>query len=165
MDKWNNFHIFFGENFDSASYSCLHAVRFGPHGRPGIVQGYLSYFLQDRDGQVQPTHSVSAGLDYAGVSPELADLHDRGRGEFVSVTDREALEGYRLLAAEEGIVPALESAHAVAYGVKAAAGMPRARTMVINISGRGDKDLFIAARALDRENWLAFLKSEVDRAE
>lgn len=142
-----------------------HAVRFGAHGRPGIVQGYLSYFLQDRDGQILPTHSVSAGLDYAGISPELADLHDRKRVEFVAVTDREALEGYRLLAAEEGIIPALESAHAVAYGVKAAADLPRSRVMVINISGRGDKDLFIAARALDHVNWLAFLREEADRAE
>ncbi|MBN1940257.1 MAG: tryptophan synthase subunit beta, partial [Candidatus Aminicenantes bacterium] len=140
-----------------------HAVRFGPHGRPGIVQGYLSYFLQDRDGQVLPTHSISAGLDYAGVSPELARLRDSGRVEFTSVSDREALKGYRQLAAQEGIVPALESAHAVAYGTKAASRLPKSGVMVINISGRGDKDLFIAARALDRANWLAFLKDEVER--
>ena len=141
------------------------AMRFGPRGRPGIVQGYKSYFLQDEDGQVLLTHSISAGLDYAGISPELADARERGRVEFVSASDRDALDGYRTLCREEGIIPALESAHAVSYGIRAAASLGREEVMVINISGRGDKDLFIAARALDREDWLNFLKNEVDYAE
>ncbi len=141
-----------------------HAVRFGPSGRPGIVQGYLSYFLQDRDGQILPTHSVSAGLDYAGVSPILADLRDRGRVDFASVTDRQAIRAYRLSASEEGIIPALESAHALAYGLKAAGTLPRSHNMVICVSGRGDKDLFIAARILDTKNWKEFLKAEARRA-
>ena len=139
-----------------------HAIRFGPDGRPGIIQGYKSIFLQDMDGQVLPTHSISAGLDYAGIGPEAAYLHDAKRVRFVSVTDKEALAGFRRLCAEEGILPALESAHAVAYAVKAAAGYPRSAVMVVNISGRGEKDLFITARALDKENWLAFLKREVE---
>lgn len=141
------------------------ALRFGPGGRPGIVQGYKSYFLQDEDGQVLLTHSISAGLDYAGISPELADARERGRVAFVSADDREALDGYRTLCREEGIIPALESAHAIAYGIREAALLGRKEIMVINVSGRGDKDLFIAARALDRAGWLAFLKSEVDHDE
>lgn len=127
-----------------------HAVRFGPNGRIGIVQGYKSVFLQDDDGQVLPTHSLSAGLDYAGISPELADLRRRGRVEFVSVRDGEALEGFELLARLEGIIPALESAHAAAYGLRLARTLPPERLMVINLSGRGDKDLFITARALEK---------------
>jgi tryptophan synthase beta chain len=137
------------------------AVRFGPSGRPGILQGYKSYFLQDDSGQVLPTHSISAGLDYAGLGPELAHLRERGRVEFVSVDDREALEGMNLLCRREGILPALESAHAVAYGTKLARTLSRDQAMVINISGRGDKDLFITARALDGENWLEFLSREL----
>jgi len=139
-----------------------HAVRFSASGKTGIVQGYRSFFLQDEDGQVLPTHSISAGLDYAGIGPELAALHDRGRIEFVSVDDGEALAGFDLLCRTEGIMPALESAHAVAYGVKLARTLPRDRIMVINISGRGDKDLFITARALDEANWIDFLRREVE---
>jgi len=137
-----------------------HAVRFGPNGRIGIVQGYKSVFLQDDDGQVLPTHSLSAGLDYAGISPELADLRRRGRVEFVSVRDGEALEGFELLARLEGIIPALESAHAAAYGLRLARTLPPERLMVINLSGRGDKDLFITARALEKEPWIDFLSRE-----
>ena len=137
-----------------------HVVRFGPNGRIGIVQGYKSVFLQDDDGQVLPTHSLSAGLDYAGISPELADLRRRGRVEFVSVRDGEALEGFELLARLEGIIPALESAHAAAYGLRLARTLPPERLMVINLSGRGDKDLFITARALEKEPWIDFLSRE-----
>ncbi|MCX6565349.1 MAG: tryptophan synthase subunit beta [Candidatus Aminicenantes bacterium] len=140
-----------------------HAVRFSPDGRPGILQGYKSTFLQDEYGQVLPTHSISAGLDYAGISPELAHLRERGRVEFVSVDDRQALEGLSLLCRTEGILPALESAHAVAYGARLARTFSRDQAMVINISGRGDKDLFITARALDGENWLEFLSRELSR--
>ena len=139
------------------------AVRFGPDGRPGILQGYKSWFLQDEDGQVLPTHSISAGLDYPGIGPELADLRDKGRIEFASVSDRDALEGMDLLCRTEGILPALESAHAVSYGARLAGSLPPDRTMVINISGRGDKDLFITARALDKKNWREFLIREAGR--
>ena len=140
-----------------------HAVRFSPDGRPGILQGYKSWFLQDADGQVLPTHSISAGLDYPGIGPELADLREKGRIEFVSVDDREALKGLDLLCRTEGILPALESAHAAAYGARLAESLSPDRTMVINISGRGDKDLFITARALDEKNWREFLIREANR--
>jgi tryptophan synthase beta chain len=139
-----------------------HATRFGPDGRLGIIQGYKSVFLQDEDGQVLPTHSISAGLDYAGIGPEAASLHDAGRVRFASVTDEEALAGFQRLCLDEGILPALESAHAVAYATKAAAHYPPSSIMVVNISGRGEKDLFITARALDKANWLEFLKREAE---
>jgi len=138
-----------------------HARRLEKDSRTGIVQGYKSYILQDEDGQVQPTHSISAGLDYAGVGPELAYLHDTQRIIFDSVTDEEALAGYQFLSQKEGIIPALESAHAVAYAMKIAPKEKKDSTIIINISGRGEKDLFITARALDREDWIRFLREEV----
>lgn len=138
-----------------------HAVRFSGDARVGIVQGYKSYFLQDENGQVAATHSISAGLDYAGVGPELAYLHDMDRIQFKSVTDSEALDAYQRLSREEGIIPALESSHAVAYAIKLAPKLPKDQIMVINISGRGDKDIFITAPEIDRERWIEFLKNEV----
>jgi tryptophan synthase beta chain len=137
-----------------------HAARFIDP-RVGIVQGYKSYFLQDEYGQVQATHSVSAGLDYAGIGPELARLQDIDRVEFQAVRDTEALDAFRLLCRTEGIIPALESSHAVALACRLAPTLPKDRIMVVNISGRGDKDIFITARALDRDNWIDFLRSEV----
>ncbi len=118
-----------------------HAARFSG-GSPGVLHGAQSYLLQDGDGQVALTHSVSAGLDYALVGPEHAWLHDRGRVEYVSASDREALEAARLLSQLEGIVPALESAHAVAEVVKRAPGA-KGKVFVVNLSGRGDKDMDI----------------------
>ncbi|HYL76383.1 MAG TPA: pyridoxal-phosphate dependent enzyme, partial [Bryobacteraceae bacterium] len=115
-----------------------HAARFSG-GSPGVLHGAYSYLLQDSDGQVALTHSVSAGLDYALVGPEHAWLRDQGRTEYVSVTDAEALEAARTLAHLEGIIPALESAHAVAEAVKRA-GAAKNELFVINLSGRGDKD-------------------------
>ncbi len=141
------------------------AARFGPHGRAGIVQGYKSFFLQDPEGQVLPTRSVSAGLDYAGIGPELAHYRDLKRVEFARVTDQEALAALRRLCVEEGILPALESAHAVAQAVKIAPGLSREAIMVVNISGRGDKDLFITAAALARDEWAEFLAKEAVRAQ
>lgn len=138
-----------------------HAVRFGETGKPGIVQGYKSYFLQDSFGQVLPTHSISAGLDYAGIGPELAHLHDTGRISFVSVTDEEALAAFQILCRDEGIIPALESSHAVAYALKSAPTYSANTIMVVNLSGRGDKDLFITAKALDKQHWFEFLQKEV----
>jgi len=143
----------------------LHAARFGSDGRVGIVQGYKSIFLQNEDGQVLPTHSISAGLDYAGIGPELAFLGDTKRVAFVKASDEEALEGFRRLCAEEGILPALESAHAVAHALKAAVRYPQKAIMVVNISGRGEKDLFITAASLDKLNWVEFLRREVQHAE
>ena len=137
------------------------AVRFRDDPKIGIVQGYKSYFIQDDNGQVLSTHSISAGLDYAGIGPELAFLFDTKKIIFDSVTDGEVLEAFKILGREEGIIPALESAHAVAYALQLAPKRPKDKIMVVNISGRGDKDLFITAKELDKENWMSFLKEEV----
>jgi tryptophan synthase beta chain len=118
-----------------------HAARFAG-GAPGVLHGAYSYLLQDADGQVAPTHSVSAGLDYALVGPEHAWLRDQGRAEYVAVSDREALDAARLLARTEGLIPALESAHAVAEAVRRAPAA-RGQIFVVNLSGRGDKDIDI----------------------
>jgi tryptophan synthase beta chain len=107
--------------------------------------------LQDEDGQTQPVHSVSAGLDYPGVGPEHAWWHESGRGEYVTVTDEEALAAFTLLSEIEGIIPALETAHAVAHVVKLAPQMKPEQTIVINLSGRGDKDCVEAARLLGKQ--------------
>ncbi|MDD1668336.1 MAG: pyridoxal-phosphate dependent enzyme, partial [Methanomicrobiales archaeon] len=115
-------------------------------GSPGILHGALSYLLQDRDGQVLSTHSIAAGLDYPGVGPEHSMLRDTGRVEYGSVTDPEALEAFALLSRREGIIPALESAHAVAGLVKMAGEFERDDIVVVNLSGRGDKDLDEVAR-------------------
>lgn len=127
-----------------------HAARFKPQGggRPGVLQGTLSYVLQDQEGQIASTHSVSAGLDYPSVGPEHAFLRDSGRVEYVSVSDSEATEAFQLLSKLEGITPALESAHAVAYAMKVAAGLPKDFIIVINLSGRGDKDVATVAELL-----------------
>jgi tryptophan synthase beta chain len=133
-------------------------LRSGRHGAPlsaglpGILHGSLSYLIQDEDGQVRPAHSISAGLDYPGVGPEHSWLKDVGRAEYVAVTDEEALEALALLTRLEGIIPALESAHAVAHAVRLAATMPRESRLVIGLSGRGDKDVETvrAARAAAR---------------
>lgn len=120
-----------------------HAARFneGGGGRPGVLQGTMSYVLQDERGQIAATHSVSAGLDYPSIGPEHAFLHDKGRVEYVSVKDGEALEAFKTLSQLEGITPALESAHAVAHALKVASEMTPDQLLVINLSGRGDKDV------------------------
>src|SRR5437870_9527160 len=110
-------------------------------GRPGVLHGNRTYLLQDEDGQIVETHSISAGLDYPGVGPEHAWLKDTGRAQYVAVTDKEALEALGLLTRLEGIIPALESAHAVAHAVRLAATLPREARLVIGLSGRGDKDV------------------------
>ncbi len=121
----------------------FHAARFADpaHGRVGVLHGTRTYVLQNEDGQVLPTHSVSAGLDYPAVGPEHSHLRDMGRVEYTSVTDDEALAAFDLLTRSEGIIPALESAHAIAEGVQRAARMPKDAIVIINLSGRGDKDL------------------------
>ena len=110
-------------------------------GSKGVLHGALSYLLQDKDGQILPAHSISAGLDYPGVGPEHAYLKDSRRVEYAAVTDQEALDAFYLLARTEGIIPALESAHAMAYAVKLAPTLPKQHLMVVCLSGRGDKDV------------------------
>ncbi len=115
-------------------------------GRPGVLHGNRTYLMEDENGQIAGTHSVSAGLDYPGVGPEHSWLKDIGRANYVSVTDEEALAGFRTLTQVEGIMPALESAHAVAYALKLAATMDKDKMLVINVSGRGDKDIHTIAQ-------------------
>ncbi len=117
-------------------------------GRPGVLHGARSYLLQDAHGQVVETHSISAGLDYPGVGPEHSLLRDTGRAEYVAVTDAEALAGFQLLCRTEGIIPALEPAHAVAYVAKVAPRLPRDAIILLGLSGRGDKDMGTVAAAL-----------------
>jgi tryptophan synthase beta chain len=112
-------------------------------GKPGVLHGAMSYVLQDREGQIMSTHSVSAGLDYPGVGPEHAYLKEIGRIEYTSITDKEALNGFKVLCETEGIIPALESAHAVAHALKMAKTAVHSQIMIVNLSGRGDKDLEI----------------------
>lgn len=117
-----------------------HAARFSG-GSPGVLHGSYSYVLQDEDGQIAPTASISAGLDYPGVGPEHSHLHEIKRAEYVSATDEEALEAFKLLSKTEGIIPALESSHALAYVKKVARSYPEEAMILINLSGRGEKDL------------------------
>jgi tryptophan synthase beta chain len=132
-----------------------HGIETGKHaatlsaGQVGVLHGALSYLLQDEHGQVLEAHSISAGLDYPGVGPEHSYLKDSGRAEYVAVTDDEALEAFQMLTHTEGILPALESAHAVAYAAKLAPTMGSDQIMIINISGRGDKDVPSIARILE----------------
>src|SRR5205823_13205322 len=131
-----------GPNWDQ------HAAPFGG-GRPGVLHGTFSYVLQDADGPIVPTHSVSAGLDYPAVGPEQARLHDTGRVIYTSVNDREALDAFHELSRLEGIIPALESAHAVAHAKKLTLRSPQ--LVVINLSGRGDKDVTEVMRLMSGE--------------
>jgi tryptophan synthase beta chain len=116
-------------------------------GTPGVLHGARSYLLQDHDGQILEAHSISAGLDYPGVGPEHSWLKDIGRVKYYSITDREALDAFMLLSKLEGIIPALESAHAIAHVVKIAPQMTRGQTIAVCLSGRGDKDIFSVAHA------------------
>jgi tryptophan synthase beta subunit len=135
-----------------------HGLESGRHaatltaGRPGVLHGALTYLLQDAHGQVLPTHSISAGLDYPAVGPEHAHLKESGRAEYVAVTDREALEGFQLLARTEGILPALEPAHAIGYLPRLVGTLPQGAVVVMGLSGRGDKDVEVVARALERSS-------------
>ena len=131
-----------------------HGVATGRHGatmtagHPGVLHGAMSYLLQSDDGQIAVAHSISAGLDYPGVGPEHAYYREAGRFEFVAITDEEALEGFQALTKLEGIMPALESAHAVAHAMRLAKTLPRSKTIVVGLSGRGDKDVHVVAKAL-----------------
>ena len=128
-----------------------HGIASGAHAAPlcagtvGVLHGNKTYLLQDRDGQIAHAHSISAGLDYPGVGPEHAWLKETGRAEYVAITDEEALEGFRTLTREEGILPALESSHAIAQVIKLAPTLPKEQTIVVCLSGRGDKDMHTVA--------------------
>ena len=141
-----------------------HAARMveGSGASPGVAQGYKAIFLQNPEGQMLDTHSIAAGLDYVGVSPILADLGDRGRVRFTSATDREVIEALSLTMRTEGIIPAMESAHAFVQAFKEAPTMPPDQAIIVNMSGRGDKDIFTIAHAFDDPSWKAFI---VKRAE
>jgi tryptophan synthase beta chain len=134
-----------------------HGIATGRHGaaltagRIGVIHGCMTYLLQNDEGQIATAHSVSAGLDYPGVGPEHAYYKDTKRFEFVSVTDEEALTGFQTLSRLEGIMPALESAHAVAHAIDVAKQLPKSRVIVVGLSGRGDKDVQVVARALGQE--------------
>ena len=128
-----------------------HAARFQEGGSPGILHGSKSLILQDEHGQIRLTHSISAGLDYAGVGPEHVYLHDLGRVTYTYATDAEALEAFQVISKLEGIIPALESAHAVAEAIKIAPRMEKEDVIIINLSGRGDKDVQVAAKAIGIE--------------
>ncbi|MDX5434731.1 MAG: tryptophan synthase subunit beta, partial [Halomonas sp.] len=117
-------------------------------GAPGVLHGNRTYLLQDGDGQIVDAHSISAGLDYPGIGPEHAWLHEHGRVEYVSITDDEALAAFQCCCRQEGIIPALESAHALAEVAKRAPSLPRDHLMVVNLSGRGDKDMMSVAQHL-----------------
>ncbi len=120
-------------------------------GRPGVLHGNRTYLLMDQEGQILEGHSISAGLDYPGIGPEHAWLKEQGRAEYVSVTDTEALEAFQTLCRLEGIIPALEPSHALAHVIKIAPDLPRDHIMVVNLSGRGDKDIFTVAKHLGQD--------------
>ncbi len=137
----------------------------GNASREGIVQGYKSRFLLDDDGQSLPTRSISAGLDYMGIGPQLAALGKSNRIEFTSILDEEALSALSFFAKHEGILFAMESAHAGAAAIKIAKKIPKDKAIIINMSGRGDKDIFITSPVFRPDEWKTFLKSELDRLE
>ena len=142
-----------------------HSIRLSQNtGETGIAQGYKTLFLQNDDGQLGDTHSIAAGLDYVGVSPILAYLSQQGRVIPDSATDGEVTEAFSLLMKTEGIIPALESAHGLAGGFKRARQMKPEQNMVINLSGRGDKDIFTVARAFPQPEWAGFLQREAVRS-
>jgi tryptophan synthase beta chain len=146
-----------GKGIDSG----MHASRLASKdGSPGIAQGYKTYFLQNKDGQMKETHSVSAGLDYVGVSPILADLKEKGRVRFEAATDKEVLDAFTLTLRKEGLIPALESSHAFAQAYKEASSLNRDDVIIINQSGRGDKDIFTVADAFNDPEWLKFIKKK-----
>ncbi len=138
-----------------------HASRLSSKdGRVGVAQGYKTFFLEDEEGQMKETHSVAAGLDYVGVSPILAHLKETGRILFHAATDSEVIEAMRIAMKKEGLIPALESAHAFAYALQQAPKLSKDTIMVINQSGRGDKDIFTIADALGDDQWKEFIKQK-----
>ena len=144
-----------GHGLDSGQ----HAARFSG-GTVGVAQGYKTYFFQDDEGQMMHTHSIAAGLDYIGVSPILSHLHDQKRIRFTSATDDAVISATKLLMRTEGIIPALESAHAFAAVIEEAPDIPDGTQVLINLSGRGDKDIFNIAEAIGDEKWDEFLRAK-----
>ena len=128
----------------------------------GVAQGYKTYFLQNDDGQMKETHSVAAGLDYVGVSPILASLRETGRVRFESATDQEVIEALSLTIRKEGLIPALESAHAFVQAFKEAPGLSKGDIIIINQSGRGDKDIFTIADAIGDPQWKSFIRDKAE---
>ena len=140
-----------------------HAARIASEdGSPGVAQGYKTYFLQDEDGQMKETHSIAAGLDYIGISPILASLGDSGRVRFEATTDREVIDALSLTLKMEGLIPALESAHAFALAFEEAPALSVDDVLLINQSGRGDKDIFTIADAFDDPNWKTFIQEKAE---
>lgn len=140
-----------------------HAARLASEdGSPGVAQGYKTYFLQNGDGQMRETHSVAAGLDYIGVSPILASLGEKGRVRFEAATDKEVVDALSLTMRMEGLIPALESAHAFAQAFKEAPSLSKDDVILINQSGRGDKDIFTIADAFDDPGWKAFIRKKAE---
>ncbi|PCJ52301.1 MAG: tryptophan synthase subunit beta [Planctomycetota bacterium] len=138
-----------------------HAIRF-KGGKVGVVEAYKSFFLQDEDGQLKETHSIAAGLDYPGVGPQLAHLQKEKRVSFEHTTDDEVVDALKTVMKYEGIIPALESSHAIAHTIKIAPTLPKDHVIVTNVSGRGDKDIFLIAQALKDDKWFEFLQSQLD---
>jgi len=140
-----------------------HASRLkSPDASVGIAQGYKTYFLQNSDGQMKETHSVAAGLDYVGVSPILSDLKEKGRVRFEAATDREVVDALSLTVRKEGLIPALESTHAFVQAFKDAPGLSPDESIIINQSGRGDKDIFTIADAFKDPAWQEFIKTKAE---
>jgi tryptophan synthase beta chain len=135
-----------GQGLDSGAHAASLSA-----GRPGVLHGNRTYLLQDGDGQIAEAHSVAAGLDYPGIGPEHAWLKDLGRVRYVATRDDEALAAFQLCSRHEGIIPALEPAHALAHVAKIAGALPADHVMVMNMCGRGDKDVFTVAEALGVE--------------
>ena len=141
-----------------------HAARLaGTDASPGVAQGYKTMFLQDSDGQMLDTHSVAAGLDYIGVSPILSDLCDKGRVRFAAATDSEVMEALDMTMKKEGIIPALESAHGFVQAFKEVSSLGRDEAIIINMSGRGDKDIFTIANAYGDPSWKEFIIEQAER--
>ena len=140
-----------------------HASRLASKdGTPGVAQGYKTYFLQNREGQMKETHSVAAGLDYVGVSPILSHLYETGRVRFEAVTDTAVVDALSLTIQKEGLIPALESAHAFAQAFKEAAALSQTDVILINQSGRGDKDIFTVADAFSDPKWQEFIREKAE---
>jgi tryptophan synthase beta chain len=135
-----------GKGLNSGSHSATLAK-----GKAGVLHGTKSYLLEDENGQISETHSIAPGLDYPGVGPEHSFYKDSGRATYVSVTDNQALEGFKMLCETEGIIPALESSHAIYYAAQLAARLPPDKIIIVNLSGRGDKDLDIVNKALSKK--------------
>lgn len=146
-----------GQGLESGKHAALLS---NPDKKIGVVEGFKGYFLMDDDGQVSSTSSVAAGIDYPGIAPELCYLYDKKRVKAVSILDAEVMEAFQLTCKTEGIMPALESTHAIAYACKLAPTLTKEKSIVVNISGRGDKDIFTVAEQLHDEGWKEFIRGK-----